>query len=77
MIKKYFICLLLILISIFIFTGCGNKNNDKIYGGYSEVSLIIEEDDNYYISGYSGGRYFTDILDYQKAKAFYLNYYGE
>lgn len=77
MIKKYFICLLLIVISIFIFTGCGNKNNDKIYGGYSEVSLIIEKDDNYYISGYSGGRYFTDILDYQKVKAFYLNYYGE
>ena len=77
MIKKYCICLLLIVIPIFMFTGCSNKNNDKIYGGYSEVSLIIEKDDNYYISGYSGGRYFTDILDYQKTKAFYLNYYGE
>ena len=76
MIKKYFIIILLIISSLFIFSGC-NTSNDKIYGGYSEVSLIIEKDDNYYISGYSGGIYFTDILDYQKVKAFYLNYYGE
>ena len=76
MIKKHCIIILLIISSLFIFSGC-NTSNDKIYGGYSEVSLIIEKDDNYYISGYSGGRYFTDILDYQKVKAFYLNYYGE
>lgn len=76
MIKKNVLNIVLIFVLIFTLTSC-DKKDDKIYGGYFEVPIIISNDSNYYISGYSGGRYYTDILDYQKAKAFYLKYYGE
>ena len=76
MIRKYVLSLLFILISIIKLSSC-SETDDLIYGGYSEVSLTIDDYAEYYISGYSGGRYFTDILDYQKVKAFYLKYHGE
>lgn len=76
MMKKHVLNLILILLCIFTLTGC-SKVIDHIYGGYSEKEIVINKDDKYYIAGYKGGRYFTDILDYQKAKAFYMNYYGE
>jgi len=77
MIKKHILIILIILLYIVTLTGCSKNTNDNIYGGYSEAELTIEKDSNYYISGYSGGRYYTYILDYQKVKAFYLNYKGE
>ena len=75
---KLFLSFIVIIISITLISCTSyNLDDNKIYGGYSEEQLIIENDDKYYISGYSGGRYFTDILDYQKVKAFYLKYNGE
>lgn len=77
MIKKYLLSILLVFVFIVSLTGCNKKDDDKIYGGYFEVDITIPNNSNYYIAGYSGGRYYTDILDYQKAKAFYLKYHGE
>lgn len=76
MIKKYVIIILMFFMCLITFTGC-NEKDDKIYGGYYEVSVTLPKNSNYYISGYQGGRYYTDVLDYQKAKAFYLKYHGE
>lgn len=76
MIKKYVLSILLIALALVTFTGCKEKDN-LIYGGYSEVSITLPKNSNYYIAGYQGGRYYTDVLDYQKAKAFYLKYHGE
>ncbi len=76
-IRKY-ITLLILLFSVIAFVGCGkNQKDEYIYGGYSEKTLSLPNGSKYNIAGYSGGRKYTGVIDEQKIKAFYLNYYGE
>ena len=75
--KKLLIFLLTILVCVSTI-GCTNNNIDYISAGYSEAELIPEDSTNpLYIAGYKQGVEITGVLDYQKIKALYLNYYGE
>lgn len=74
MIKRLLLVLLLCL-SVVSLISCSDDEKG-IYGGYAEVSIVPEQNASYYIAGYEGGRFYTDILDYQKAKAFYIKYNG-
>lgn len=76
-IRKY-ITLLILLFSVIAIVGCGkNQKDEYIYGGYFEKTLSLPNGSKYNIAGYSGGRKYTGVIDEQKIKAFYLNYYGE
>jgi len=69
---------LVTIASVLTLCGCNNNHtSDVIKGGYSEeVITFSKEDGPHYIGGYTQGQEITGVLDYQYAKAFYLNYYG-
>ena len=79
--KKLTLSLLLLLAYILPCTSCSSKSNidrNNIYSGFSEYEIIPQENSGpLYLGGYSIGSEIEGVLDYQKVKAVYLNYYGE
>ena len=77
--KKLISIFLLCTSLLFPCVSCKNNiDNNHIYSGYSEYELIPEDTwSPLYMGGYSIGMEFEGVLDYQKVKATYLNFYGD
>ncbi len=75
--KKSYLFFLLIIFSIFPCLGCSKAKSDGIYVGYAECELIPNDASSpLYIAGYKQGVEIEGVLDYQKVKSVYINYYG-
>ena len=69
---------ILLVITLLPINSCSNTPADKVFSGYAEQELIPTEDMSpLYIAGYKQGIEIEGVLDYQKVKAMYINYYGQ
>ena len=75
--KKAYLFFLLILFSILPCLGCNKTKSDGIYVGYAECELVPNTSSPLYIAGYKQGVEIEGVLDYQKIKSVYINYYGD
>ena len=75
-ISKLILTILFILCLIPL-NSCEKVEDKSVYVGYSEVELIPTSNMYpLYIAGYKQGVEIEGVLDYQKVKSIYLNYYG-
>ena len=75
--KKTTLIFLTLFLLIFSCVGCSENNIETISAGYAEYELIPNDTSGpLYISGYKQGVEIEGVLDYQKVKAIYINYYG-
>jgi hypothetical protein len=76
-IKKLILAILLVL-TLLPINSCNTTPANKIFSGYAEAELIPNEYMSpLYIAGYKQGVKIEGVLDYQKVKAIYINYYGK
>ena len=69
---------ILLVITLLPINSCDNTPATKVYSGYAEKELIPTEDMKpLYIAGYKQGKEIEGVLDYQKVKAMYIDYYGQ